>query len=1589
MKKKLLRIFLFFVMLISLIVPSENNGPRRAEAANISGGTYLYCDASFWDPSGARFAAYFYNSSSNSWVNFNSYHDNIFYCKAPSGTWTNVIFCRMNPSNSTNDWPNKWNQTGNLTYDGSKKLFTVSQWDNQTQGWSTLDFPEYALVGDFNDWDVKKDPITNNTIKQLELDSKTYNFKIVNFTATAVNWYGNDGSISDTTLATSSSGWKFETNKSNCQLVASGGKYDFSFNTSTKNLSIYYNVTVNFDKNGGSNLSSSSKTVYYKGTYGDLPSVTKTGYTLNWIDSSSNTITSSSTVETKTTHTLKANWTANSYAVTLDNQNPTTAGSTSVTATYGSAMPRITVPTKTGYTFGGYYDGLNGTGTQYYTAGGSSARTWNKATATTLYAYWVINQYSVSVNITPTNGGNVTINGTNSNSGNYNYGTDITLVATANPGYTFDGWYSDNSTKVFSSTTYSVTLGITGLSLIAKFNANQYTLTFDSNDGDPLSPNTKTVTFNSAIEELPEPTRLNEPEYIFLGWFTDPINGTEVTSETIYTTVGNSTIYAHWKKVPNRTISFEPNGENVELSHNSIVAYETLKYSFKNAGLATASRTGYTFKEWNTSSDGTGSKITNDTILQENSTDHSLYAIWTVNTYSITLAQTNATTQGTTSATATYDSAMPKIATLPSRTGYTFSGYQTSGGTKYYNADGTSAKNWNIDEDTTLYPIWTANTYTITFNPSNPSLSTDLTTSGTTSKAVTFDSSVTSITVPQLTGYTFQGYYTNTTGQGTKYFDKDGNYVLNTYTNPDNITLYAYWTVNIYDVVLNTNNGSYKNEASVPLKHTYDITTTLPTSDNIYKTGYTFNGWYTNAQFTGNPVTEISATTANNTEFFAKWTANTYTVSYNANGGTGTMANTTNCIYDKEFNLPTNAFEKVGYNFVGWTTNEDGTGNLYADDASVSNLTSEDEATVTLYANWEPITYTIVLHKNFGDSVETHVINGAKYDTSYGNDSIFTVNGYYLKGWSTSSNGDIKYNPDEILNETSDDGVSVNLYAVWEIQNYTINYDLGGGSWKNQDNPNPSTYNLGTSSFSISSPIYGSSTFDGWTCEELGITEPTLNLLINPRQMEIYQDITLVANWSASITIYVDAKAFADKLGNNNNLHYTSFKIHYWENEGNGTDWENKPSFTHTGKDNIYSVTINFDNTITRVDYIIIVFTRNENGGKDDPTQSTSIETGGWTAENNGEEYFIALPSGGFSWVSDNDWSISNLSLVEAPRVAYYDDPNEDPVYLSSYSKNHNIQFVEKEGYRLEGWYTSPTNFSEATRFTSETIITYIDNRFNVYANYVEAHDYYIYVEAKNLNWNMENMSVYKWSNYFFNHDNLWPGSKYDIVYLGNGIYRVYIDASKSYDQLIFCDSSTPNLNGDKEHFVQTENIDMTPNMSYYVISGNAYLNDDPLKGVTGRYINPISYEKSLDNDIYAQKNSSNTSINEFRFTSGLENYGDLVEIPQDTVGKEFGYKFIFINGDECYVGYWNFTTNTMLDCVRYEETLYDATAEGYKGYYSLTLTDDINFKYSHYNQIIVVACYRDNAGNTQIIKAQEYNIVGTGTNVQLYKIER
>ena len=142
--RKLSKILVLVLVLMTVLTALS---VFSASAVNLTGGEKLYLAPGPWNKDGARYAAYFFNNSTNknTWVSMtDANNDGIFEVEAPSGNWAQVIFCRMNGGNQTNDWNNKWNQTGNLTYDGTKNLFTITTWDNQISGWTKMGCVDHA-----------------------------------------------------------------------------------------------------------------------------------------------------------------------------------------------------------------------------------------------------------------------------------------------------------------------------------------------------------------------------------------------------------------------------------------------------------------------------------------------------------------------------------------------------------------------------------------------------------------------------------------------------------------------------------------------------------------------------------------------------------------------------------------------------------------------------------------------------------------------------------------------------------------------------------------------------------------------------------------------------------------------------------------------------------------------------------------------------------------------------------------------------------------------------------------------------------------------------------------------------------------------------------------------------------------------------------------------------------------------------------------------------------------------------------------------------------------------------------------------------
>ncbi len=368
-------------------------------------------------------------------------------------------------------------------------------------------------------------------------------------------------------------------------------------------------------------------------------------------------------------------------------------------------------------------------------------------------------------------------------------------------------------------------------------------------------------------------------------------------------------------------------------------------------------RTGYTFAGWFTEASG-GSKVSPDTKV-ENRTGHALYAHWDPIKSKVTFDVNGAGISVPNPITVTYDGKYDNLPDI-TRTGYNFDGWFTaaSGGTQI-----TKGTQVAITSEQKLWAHWTAKTYTVTYDANGGSVTTK-------NASVTYDKTYVSLPTPTRTGYTFDGWYNAKSG-GTKIG------TTTKVTTANDHTLYAHWKANTYTVTYDANGGSVTpTSASVTYDKTYD---NLPKPT---RTGYTFDGWYT-AKSGGTRIeTTTKVTTDKNHTLYAHWTENTYTISFNANGGSGTVNSQSGIMYSATVTLNKNQFKRDGYTFKGWSTSNNGK-SIYSDGQTVTGLTSTNNDTVTLYAVWEPNKYivTVIFKSVNGTELGTVTVEGKQGDT--------------------------------------------------------------------------------------------------------------------------------------------------------------------------------------------------------------------------------------------------------------------------------------------------------------------------------------------------------------------------------------------------------------------------------------------------------------------------------------------------------------------------------------------------------------------------------------------------------------------------------
>ena len=435
--------------------------------------------------------------------------------------------------------------------------------------------------------------------------------------------------------------------------------------------------TVKLDSKGGN--APTSIEVVYDSTYENLPIAFKTGYGFTgWYTKDGDIVNNTDKVKITSDTTLYAHWEAGAVTVILDaNGGICSAGS--ITVKFEKTYEGIDIePTRKGYIFKGWYTSL------------SDGEKVTEATVVmnsenhTLYAIW--EPVSVKVNLDANTGKCDISNISVTYDGHYDG-----LVEPTKTGYTFLGWYTErNGGEVVNSN--SQVNNENEHALYARWSANTYTITFYENSSDgKVTLESKKVTYDDVYGVLPIAIRAG---YTFNGWYTDGVYGTRVLEDTIVSITDNQILYAKWL-ANEYTVTFNASGGSCSPTSKKVTYHSTYD------SLPTPTRTGYTFQGWYTSTNGGGSKVDASTKVTS-AYNHSVYANWKANTYTVSLNASGGSCS-TTSVTRTYPATYGSLPT-PTRTYYTFLGWYTakSGGTKV-------SSSTTVTSSCTLYAQWKEN----------------------------------------------------------------------------------------------------------------------------------------------------------------------------------------------------------------------------------------------------------------------------------------------------------------------------------------------------------------------------------------------------------------------------------------------------------------------------------------------------------------------------------------------------------------------------------------------------------------------------------------------------------------------------------------------------------------------------------------------------------------------------------------------------------------------------------------------------------------------------------------------------------------
>jgi len=627
------------------------------------------------------------------------------------------------------------------------------------------------------------------------------------------------------------------------------------------------------------------------------------------------------------------------------------------------------------------------------------------------------------------------------------------LPTPAKDGHTFNGWYSaeTDGEPVTTNTVFT-----TDTVVYAKWQAgyvNTYLVRFNPNGGEVV-PLSGVTTASGTLVFLPTPTRTN---HRFDGWYTAEKGGLRVDDNRVYT--ANTTIHARWTPIV-CVAKF--------LSHSDVVVYSLeIQRGSKIIKPANPERAGYNFGGWyrqdTCSADWNPEvKITciykwdfdKDSVIS----DTTLYAHWMTNKVTFdTRGGTFVNPQDVLSGSSA------RKPDNPERDGYIFGGW----------CKDTECKNlWNFDEDAvtkddTLFAKW-APICVITFDAAGGTVSPASDSTGA-------DGTLASLPTPAKSGSTFNGWYTAQSG--------GANVTTNTVFQ-ESATIYARWvtgSMTTYTVTFNATGGTV-----YPASGNTTANGTLPSLPTPARTDFAFDGWFTAAS--GGSRVTTSTVFGANTTIYAQWVRGTYTITFNATGGTVSPASGSTNASGRLASLPTP--DREGFTFNGWYTTELGGAAVTTSTVFTSNN--------IIYARWvdRPVpVYTITFNANGGTVDPTSGTTNADGTLS----SLPTPDrtGYEFNGWFKTTSGSEQVTTSTVFTANAE------IFAHWNVRMYNVLFDTQGGG----NVPSQSVAHGGNAT-EPAVRMKAGHTFGGWYTEAA---------CTNPWKFSadaVTSDITLYAMWT-------------------------------------------------------------------------------------------------------------------------------------------------------------------------------------------------------------------------------------------------------------------------------------------------------------------------------------------------------------------------------------------------------------------------------------------------------------------------------------------